>query len=190
VAADPLHDLVARSQQKDTQAFSQLMAHTQTGVFNLAYRILGNREEAEDLTQEVFLRVWRVLPDFRGDSKFTTWLYRVTSNACLNRRRQLRSHLYQVDSEQTLNRMPSLGPGPAELARESDRRHCIWSAVDKLPPKYAVVITLFYQEQLSYQEIAEVLSLPLGTVKAHLNRARKALAKALAPPGREHHAEL
>jgi len=130
------------------------------------------------------------LPEFRGDSKFTTWLYRVTSNACLNRRRQLRSHLYQIDSEQTLIQMPSPGPSPAELASEADRRQRIWSAVEQLPQKYAVVITLFYQEQLSYQEIAEVLSLPLGTVKAHLNRARKALAQALAPAGEERHAEL
>ena len=190
MATDPLHDLVARSQQHDAQAFAQLMTHTQTGVYNLAYRILGNREEAEDLTQEVFLRVWRVLPEFRGDSKFTTWLYRITSNTCLNRRRQLRAHLYQVDSESTLLQTPTPEPGPAEQTSETDRRQRIWTAVQQLPRKYAVVITLFYQEQLSYQEIAEVLSLPLGTVKAHLNRARKALAKALIQTGETRHADL
>ena len=179
-----------RSQQRDTGAFSQLVARTQTGVFNLAYSILHNREEAEDLTQEVCLRVWRALPQFRGDSKFSTWLYRITTNLCLNRRRQLRAYLRVVDDNAVIERMAAQEPGPVDIALVTDQRKRVWTAVDCLPDKYRLVITLFYQEQLSYKEIARILSLPLGTVKSHLSRARKALARILQPDSESQHAAL
>ena len=179
-----------RSQQRDTGAFSQLVARTQTGVFNLAYSILHNREEAEDLTQEVCLRVWRALPQFRGDSKFSTWLYRITTNLCLNRRRQLRAYLRVVDDDAVIERMAAQEQGPVDMALEADQRKRVWAAVARLPDKYRLVIALFYQEQLSYKEVAQILSLPLGTVKSHLSRARKALARILQPDSESQHAAL
>lgn len=131
------------------------------------------------MTQEVFIRAWRALPSFRGDSSFSTWLYRIAVNTCLNRRRQLRSQLQVVDSEPVLERIQESYGDPIRTTIENERNERLWAAVDALPTKYRLVISLFYQQQMSYREIAEMFSLPLGTVKAHLNRARRLLAATL-----------
>ncbi len=178
--SDPLAELIARSQDGDTAAFSRLVAETQGAVHNLAYSILHNHDEAQDMAQEVYLRVWRALPSFRGDATFRSWLYRVTINTCLNRRRKLRKQLHIIDREDALEGLAApKRHNPAAEVITNERNALIWVAVDRLPEKYRLVITLFYQQQLSYREIAELLSLPLGTVKAHLNRARQALARSL-----------
>jgi RNA polymerase sigma-70 factor (ECF subfamily) len=174
-----LEGLVARCQQGDKGAFARLVRETQGNVYNLAFGILHDHEEAQDMVQETYVRVWRALPGFRGDARFSTWLYRITVNACLNRKRQLRAQLHVVDSEETLQSLGNGEPDPLSATLSEETRRTIWSAVDRLADKYRLVIVLFYQEQLSYQQIAEMLSLPLGTVKAHLNRAREALARRL-----------
>jgi RNA polymerase sigma-70 factor (ECF subfamily) len=179
VVSDSFAPLVTRCQRGDTAAFSELVAATQGGVYNLAFSVLHDHEEAQDITQEIYLRIWRALPGFRGDAKFTTWLYRVAMNACLNRRRQLRPQLAVVDSEDALERVVVSDGDPAAAAITNERNKFLWAAVARLPAKYRVVIALFYQQQMSYQEIAEILSLPLGTIKAHLNRAREVLARSL-----------
>lgn len=176
---DPFAELVARCQKGDTAAFGRLVTATQGDTYNLAYSVLHNADEAQDMTQEVYLRAWRALPTFRGESKFQSWLYRITVNVCLNRRRQLRKELLLVDQEDVLAELPARGPSVAEKAAIQDRNQRVWAAVEQLPDKYRLIITLFYQQELSYQEIAALLALPLGTVKAHLNRARKALAGSL-----------
>ena len=178
--SDPLSELIARCQCGDTMAFATLMVATQNGVYSLAYNVLRNHEEAQDMTQEIYLRAWRALPGFRGEARFSTWLYRIAINACLNRRRQLRGQLAVVDAEDALLNLatPELDPAAEMIANQ--RNEALWAAVDRLPQKYQLVITLFYQQQMSYQEVAQMLSLPLGTIKAHLNRAREALARSLA----------
>jgi len=177
--SDPYRELVEQSRHRDKVAFAKLVAETQGRVYNLAYGVLGNHEEAQDIAQEIYLRVWRSLPGFRGDAKFSTWLHRISVNACLNRRRRLRSQLGTIDSEEALRRFVSPEGDPVAATIEKERREALWRAVDRLGEKYRLVIILFYQHQLSYREIAEMLALPLGTVKAHLNRARQALAKSL-----------
>ncbi|MFP3896453.1 MAG: RNA polymerase sigma factor [Anaerolineales bacterium] len=176
---DPLSDLVAACQNGDETAFRTLVEKTQEDVYNLAYHMLGNTQEAEDMTQEVYLRVWRGLPDFRSEAKFTTWLYSITTNVCLNRRRHFGRRLRVVDDEDALEDSMAEYGDPAEATMRREERAILWKTVKYLPAKYRTVIDLFYQKQLSYQEIAELLSIPLGTVKGHLNRARKALAKRL-----------
>ncbi len=184
ILSDPLADLVSRAQRGDRAALGDLIAQTQDRVYNLAYRILGNPQEAEDLTQEVYVRVWRALPRFRGESKFTTWLHTVATNACLNRKRALRRRLdAQLDAEGALDDIATPEEGPAQETMHRDEHARLWELVERLPDKYRLVLTLFYQQQLSYQEIAQVLALPLGTVKAHLNRARNALAASLKKVG-------
>lgn len=187
---DPADDLVRRAQDGDAAAFGALLKRYEQGVYNLAYGVLGNLQEAQDAAQDVFLRVWRYLSSFRGDSAFTTWLYRVTVNTCLNRRRKLRPQLNQIDGDAVLAGLPAPTFDPLDATMRRQRQEYLWSLVDQLPEKYRVVILLFYREQLSYDEIAEVLALPLGTVKAHLNRARRALARRLREETERHHASL
>jgi len=183
-------DLVRRAQDGDAAAFAELVKQNEQRVYNLAYSVLGNPQEAQDMAQEVFVRVWRYLPSFRGDAAFTTWLYRVTVNTCLNRRRKLRQRFRQVDDESALDYLPSASPDPLTTTMRRQRQEYLWSLVDQLSEKYRVVILLFYREQLTYDEIAEVLALPLGTVKAHLNRARGALAKRLSEETERSHVVL
>lgn len=179
---DPLADLVVRAQHGDMSAFAQLVSRTQNGIYNLAYSVLHNHEDAQDVTQEIYLRVWRALPSFRGEAKFTTWLYRLAVNTCLNKRRQLRAQLNIVEDDGVWLSLQAAEKDPLTVALDKERAARLWAAVERLPEKYRLVINLFYQQQRSYQEIAEILSLPIGTVKAHLNRARLALAQSL---GRE-----
>lgn len=176
VVDDPLAALVQRCRCGDADAFERVVAETQSGVYNLAYSVLRNREEAEDVTQEVYLRVWRALPGFRGDARFTTWLYRIAVNSSLNRRRKLARRMADIEDDGVLDRLESPATDPAAVTIEDERNRALWQAVKRLPAKYQVVITLFYRQQLTYDEMVEVLAMPLGTIKAQLNRARRALA--------------
>ena len=177
---DPYAGLVACCQQGDTAAFARLVNETQSDVYNVAYSVLHNHQEAQDITQEVYVRAWRALPSFRGEARVRSWLYRIALNACLNRKRRLRKELHIVDREDPFHGLASTDvPDPASEAVRRDRNEFIWATVDRLSEKYRLVITLFYRNELSYGEIASLLDVPLGTVKAHLHRARKALAKLL-----------
>lgn len=178
--SDPLLALVKQAQTGDQSAFEALLRATETRVYNICHSILRNPQEAEDAAQSVYLRVWRALPDFRLEAKFTTWLYRIAVNTCLNRKRSLRHQLRIVDDEDAISHQRSHGTGPEATVEKTETQRWLWAEVDRLSPKYGLVINLFYQQQLSVQEISEALSLPVGTVKAHLYRARKALAKRLA----------
>lgn len=179
--ADSLAETMERARRGDQAAFARLVCATQTHVFNVALSVLGDRQKAEDATQEAYLRAWRALPSFRGESSFRTWLYRIALNTCLNQRRALRGQLRIVDDEAPLDRLAERESDPATVVLERERNATLWSKVASLPQKYRLVIVLFYQQQLSYTEIADLLALPLGTVKAHLNRARKALAQSMQP---------
>jgi RNA polymerase sigma-70 factor (ECF subfamily) len=181
MSTDPLAELVTASQEGDQHAYAKLVEATQSDVYNLALSVLRNQQDAEDAVQDIYLRVWRALPGFRGQARFRTWLYRVALNTCLNIRRSLQQDLRQVDSEASLDQAAGEGESPTEIALQIERRRRLWSHVSGLPEKYRLVIALFYQQQLSYREIAQILALPLGTVKSHLNRARAALAKRLRP---------
>ncbi len=173
---DPLAEWVARAQKGDRAAFEELVKRTHRRVYNLAYHFLSNEQEAEDLTQEVYLRAWRALPDFRGDAQFSTWLYRITLNTAMNYQRTLRTQEQAAGAAETLAHFDAPLPDPAAAAATRDRNARLWATVRRLAQRYRVVLALFYQHELSYAEIAEVLGLPIGTVKAQLNRARRALA--------------
>ncbi len=177
---EPSATLLARCIQGDSQAFAQLVASVQTYVYNLAYRLLHDEDEAHDLAQDALLRAWRTLPSFRGESRFTTWLYRLVVNLGLNRLARLQRR-HEAPLEGPLPPDPSpLGADPREIVGAAERRRLIWQAVDALPDKYRVAITLYYQHECSYQEIADILQLPINTVKTHLARARHQLASQLA----------
>lgn len=172
--------LVGRAQRGDQAAFAELVTRHQRYVYNLAYRLLRDPHEAEDLAQEAFLRAWRGLGDFRRQARFTTWLYRIVTNLCYNRLSGLRRQLLAVDVDDDLDALaaPSEQDPPAAF-EAAEQRASLHRQIAALPVKYQLVITLFYLQEFSYQEIAQVLDLPLGTVKTHLFRARERLLQQL-----------
>jgi len=163
--------LVDRLRRGDSRAFEDLVIGYQHRVFGVALRMLGNRAEAEELAQEVFLRVHRAIGEFRGDAKLSTWLYAITSRLCLNRlstgeRRMARQ------GEETLTLLPSHEVGPAEEMERNELEMALHRAIAELSEERRIVVVLRDLEGLSYEEIAAALELELGTVRSRLHRAR------------------
>jgi RNA polymerase sigma-70 factor (ECF subfamily) len=151
------------------QAFDLVLKHYQTKVFHLAVSILGNRELAEDASQEIFLRIWRALPAYRGASSLSTWIFSIARNASL-------TALKRASARRTIS-LEEPGMLAAAERQEPDRpTPDLALLVSQLPEKQRQVVTLFYMEEKSYEEVASLLDMPMGTVKTHLFRARKELA--------------
>lgn len=150
-------------------------------VFNLSIKILGNRQDAEEATQDVFVRVLNSLDDFRGDASLSTWIWRITTNVCLTRRKK--KSIPSVSLEDIGIDLPDgrIQPGSRQEKQYYDRElsETIGRSIALLPPNESAVITLFYLEQLSYEEISDVLKMPIGTVSTALHRGRRRLAEML-----------
>jgi len=172
-------ELVRRSQNGDAEAFALLVNEHQQFVYNLALRALGNTHEAEDAAQDAFVRAWMALPNFRGQSQFRTWLYRIVTNVCYNRMPRLRREVAAMGDEQVMDVPDETSDSPVEGIEADERRDFLHQQIDTLPESYKILVTLRYQQELSYDEIASVLSLPLGTVKTGLFRAKAQLRQAL-----------
>src|SRR5580704_13725937 len=157
----------------DNQPFERVLAEYRDKVFRLACSLLGDEASAEDAAQEIFLKVWKALPDFRGESSMSTWIYAIARNTCLTRRRIAAERRTFSLEETNAAEIPSHDP-PA--AADSDLR----AAIDRLPAKYKQVVVLFYLEDRSYQQVALALGVPMGTVKTYLHRGKKELAVLLA----------
>ncbi len=176
--------LVARAREGDRSAFARLVERHSVSVYNLTLRIVGNREDAEEAAQDVFVRAYRSLDRFRGDSRFSTWLYRIAVNVSLSSARRSRRDLSTTslsepeDDEDGLPmQLPDPSTDPAERFEQAEFRDQVRNMVAALPPIYSAVISMYHMQSLSYDEIAEALKLPIGTVKARLFRARVALRK-------------
>ncbi len=176
-------ELARQAALGDARAFEDLVERHQRYVFNLCLRILGNYDLAAEMAQEVFLRAWRSIGSFRGDARFTTWLYTVAHNLCLNRlegvQRDAHHRVSEDDAAEELGRLHSKEEDPAVAYDRKELKGSIHRLIEQLPPRYRAVITLFYLQELSYQEIAEVTGLPIGTVKTHLFRAKEMLRRAM-----------
>jgi RNA polymerase sigma-70 factor (ECF subfamily) len=162
----------------DAPAFEELVMTYQHRVFGVALRMLGNRAEAEEVAQEAFVRAHRALGDFRGDAKLSTWLYAITSRLCLNRlasgeRRMARQ------GEDALLRLSDAGPRPDAALERRELETALGRAIAELPEDRRIVVVLRDLEGLSYEEIAQVLELELGTVRSRLHRARADLKEKL-----------
>lgn len=163
----------------DTEAFAALVVAHQRFVYNLALRTLGDVHEAEDVTQEVFVRAWLALPRFRGQAQFRTWLYRIVVNLCYSRLPGLRHELKLLGQEEAGDVPDEILTNPARHIEAEEERAFLHQQIEILPENYRLLITLRYQNQLSYEEISEILDLPLGTVKTGIFRARARLREAL-----------
>lgn len=181
-------DLIIQAQAGDRRSFDQLVARAYPLVFNTAYRILGDYDLASDATQTAFVRAYRSLRSFRRSSSFTTWLYRIVSNVCLDivrrQKRQAQSLTLQSEDEQFTEReIPDDRAQPEQTALETELQAAVHRALGQLTPEHRMVLVLYDLAGFSYEEIAAMLSLPLGTVKSRLNRARLALRDQMAGDG-------
>jgi RNA polymerase sigma-70 factor, ECF subfamily len=169
-------EIVAACQRGDTEAFRTLFELYKDKLFSIAFRFSGDRSAAMDIAQDAFLKLFSRIGEFRGESSFETWVYRVVVNSCLDHRRRSRRLLPLADA--FLGRLTEPRDCLADLMRsEMDAR--VRAAVDHLPPDLRIVVVLRYTEGLSYDDIAEVLACPPGTVASRLNRAHKLLERRL-----------
>ncbi|MEM7048984.1 MAG: sigma-70 family RNA polymerase sigma factor [Acidobacteriota bacterium] len=179
-AASQARDLqiVERHRYGDDSAFEEVYAHHAEMVFNLSWRLSGNRDQASDLTQEVFLRVFRHLAKFRGGASLKTWIYRIALNHC---RSELgRTRLPAVsDDEETLGRLPDPRRSPEERAAAEDAGRQVAKALGGLPRRFREAVVLRDLEGLTYLEIAEVTGVRVGTVRSRLARGRERLRRIL-----------
>jgi len=173
--------LIEKSKNGDLEAFELLVRRYESKVYTVAYRFLGNHADASDLAQETFLRLYQALPRFRGDSSFMTWLYHITANACRDEiRRQQRYHVVSLDAEtgnngtQSISQVPSRAPSPEEAAEQKEFNEVIQQCLSNLSEEHRLVLVMREIQDMSYEEIADVMKCSLGTVKSRLSRARQA----------------
>lgn len=178
-------ELVRKAKAGDGKAYDELTLLYKDIVFKIVQRMVHNRQEAEDLTQEAFIKAYNSITSFNEEYAFSTWLFKIATNNCIDffRKRKLRTHSmdetirYKDDEIQQEYADPD--PNVEKEIIASEKSRMIRKAIDELPEKYRIVIQLRHQEERSYEEIAEVLELPLGTVKARIFRAREMLNKSL-----------
>ncbi len=169
--------VIRRAQNGDARAFEALVDEYQGVLYNLALRMTGNPEDARDLTQTVFLKVWRNLASYDPRHRFYSWVYRITLNESLNFVQRRRPHS-ELDE-----RMPDTSAGPDDDASANETNTQIQGALMELTAEYREVIVLRHFHQLAYQEIAEILSIPEKTVKSRLYSARQLLGERLRQRG-------
>ncbi|MGM0846788.1 MAG: RNA polymerase sigma factor SigW [Bacillota bacterium] len=169
----------------DQDAFAEVIELYKDKVFQICFRMLGNRHEAEDISQEAFIRAYVNIHTFNQNRKFSTWLYRIATNLCIDRIRKKKPDYYldaEVKGTEGLTMYSQIaadGQLPEEEVEEMELQAEIQRQILKLPDKYRSVIVLKYIEELSLQEISGILDLPLGTVKTRIHRGREALRKQL-----------
>lgn len=174
--------LVARSLKQDHEAFGQLIDRHATAIVNLAYRMVGNRAEAEDLAQETFLSAFKALSTFRADSKFSTWLYRIATNKCKDWLRVKRPGQAQhdVDVEEGLDVYVAEERTPEHLLSQQQVAQELEQAIQRLPPLYREAFVLKHIEGLSYEEMQEILGVNSDTLKMRVYKGRVQLSRELA----------
>jgi RNA polymerase sigma-70 factor, ECF subfamily len=179
--------LISRLRARDLSAFEELVAHFERPVYALCFRLLGDPEEARDATQETFLKVYRGLGGFRGEAGLKTWIYRIAINQAMNQkrwwRRRKREETISLDitrgqSDTTIgNLLPGPGSSPEEQAISSERERNVMRALGEIKEEYRIALMLREIEELSYEEIAQTLSISIGTVKSRIARGREELRR-------------
>lgn len=170
-------ELVTASQAGNQDAFAILVQRHQRRVFNLVYRMLQQYEEANEVTQETFLAAWQGLSSFRGDARFSTWLYRIAYNCSLKQleqRKRDKAIQVAIQEEHLLDLAGEENEASTQL-EASARQDLVQEHLSTLPAKYRIVLVLRHLQDMTYEEMAEILTMPIGTIKTHLFRARNLL---------------
>jgi RNA polymerase sigma-70 factor (ECF subfamily) len=185
-----MHDgekaLISRAKRGDVDAFEQLFEGYHKKVYNIALRMIGNHDDACELAQEVFIRVYKSIGGFKEESQLSTWIYRITSNVCLDElRRRKNRKIVSIDEDirfedsELKRQLEDDKPTPDIIAERNETREAIKEAILRLPEHHRIMIILRDIQGLSYDHIAKSLQTPEGTVKSRINRARQALKKIL-----------
>lgn len=170
-------DLIDKILAGDTHAFQTLIEEHQRLVSHIVGRMITREADREDLFQEIFIKVYQNLSKFRFKSKFSTWVAKIAYNTCINYLQKKKPNLYEDISHEnkSLDRVPGNHISPEEKAAKQDLVWHLQKEIQRLPIQFRTVITLFHLDEMTYHEIAEIMNLPLGTVKSYLFRARKLL---------------
>ncbi len=177
---------IRRCKRGEEAAFAEILKRYRGPIYNLCYRMSRNAEDARDLAQEVFIKVFSLLDRFDESYAFSSWLFRIATNHCIDHLRRNRLRFLSLDGgvgqdgEEYELQLPDSGPGPDTVLQRKEALARLDEVIGDLPPHYRVITLLRHDQQLSYEEIAETLSLPLGTVKARIHRARQQIQQMLA----------
>jgi len=178
--------LIERSQQGDIESFEALIKKYQVYAYNIAYRMTSNKEDAKDITQEALIKAYKSINNFRFDSSFSTWLYRIVTNTCIDMLRKENKiktitidKSIETDEGEYQREIRDNRDLPEYMLEEKERREVIRRSIKKLSEKYREVLILRDIQNFSYEEISEITDLPLGTVKSRISRARYNLKEIL-----------
>jgi RNA polymerase sigma-70 factor, ECF subfamily len=180
------HRIVKRAQKGDRMAFAELVELYKDKLYNLGYRMMGNPQEAEDVAQEAFLRAFANLGSYNNSHKFSTWIYRIATNLCIDRMRKKKAD-YSLDAEvpgddnggDMYTRIAAPDRTPEEEVVLAETQEEVQRAIESLPENYRAAVVLKYMHDLSLQEIADILEVPVSTVKTRIHRGREALRAGL-----------
>lgn len=179
-------ELVERAKKGDVEAFEQLIEGCEKKVFNIAFRMIANYDDAKEIAQEVFLKAFKSISKFKGDSLFSTWIYKITTNVCLDEIRKRKNKKIvsldeeiEMDGNEVKRQIKDEGPGPENEAENNEVKKAVIDSINALPDDYKTVIVLRDIQGFSYGEIARFINCPEGTVKSRINRARQSLKNIL-----------
>jgi RNA polymerase sigma-70 factor (ECF subfamily) len=182
-------ELIAQARSGDERAYRALLSKYERAVYNICFRMVRDKEEARDLAQEAFMKVFSMLDRYNPAFPFSNWLLKITSNLCIDAMRKRRIQTLPMDEPirsakgEFERQYPSPGDSPDKVFLKHERMKLLARAIENLPTHYRIMIVLRHQEDLSYEEIARVLDVPLGTVKARIHRAREMLRNLLEGTG-------
>lgn len=181
--SDPDKSIIEHYLAGETSSFNELVGRHERSIYNLAYRMAGNSADAADLTQEIFIHLHRKLESFRGDSAFSTWLYRLAVNYCKD---WLQKQSRQVKTVEMIEELlPNGGGGPGPAYEQKEAQQLVQAAILDLEEDQRVTVILHDLQGYDYRSIAVITGVPVGTVKSRLSRARLKLAEKLAPYGND-----
>jgi len=175
--------LIARARSGDQKAYEELMIKYRNLVYHVMIKMVRNPQEAEDLLQEAFIKAFKALASFNEEYAFSTWLMKIATNNCIDFLRKKKLKTFSIDEpvkykeDQVKIEVPDVDPTPEKYLLAEERSKILDDAIQSLPPRYRHVIVLRHKEEKSYEEISDILKLPLGTVKARIFRAREMLNK-------------